>query len=267
MDSAANNGCEEAHLKVRIDYGKQPKKPAHSGGDSPDEPGGYAEPRILLCADTGVSVEFGDRIDPAVNRRVRLLHKRLKAGSHPGIIDMGPAYCSLFIRYDPRVCSLERLLCIIEENLAPLGAEGEGPEQIVEVPVCYGGRFGPDLGELARLRSLGVEEAAALHAAPLYHVYMIGFILGFPYLGGLDPRLHTPRKAGPVKAVPAGSVGVADRQTGIYPVQSPAGWWIVGRTPLKVFDLKRKEPFLFEAGDAVRFRQITREEFESYKGH
>lgn len=197
MDSVANNGYEEMRLRVQIDYGGQAQKTARSSEDSPGERGGYGEPRIFLCADTGVSVEFGDRIDPAINRRVRLLHKRLKAGSHPGIMDMGPAYCSLFIRYDPWVCSLEKLLCIIEQNLDPPGGEGEGSERIVEVPVCYGGRFGPDLEELARLRSIGVEEAAALHAAPLYRVYMIGFILGFPYLGGLDPRLHTPEKPAP----------------------------------------------------------------------
>jgi KipI family sensor histidine kinase inhibitor len=96
---------------------------------------------------------------------------------------------------------------------------------------------------------------------------MIGFILGFPYLGGLDPRLHTARKTGPGKGVPAGSVGIADRQTGIYPVVSPAGWWILGMTPLRVFDLRREQPFLFEPGDGVRLKQITREEFESYKDH
>jgi inhibitor of KinA len=96
---------------------------------------------------------------------------------------------------------------------------------------------------------------------------MIGFILGFPYLGGLDERLYTPRKKSPGKAVPPGSVGIADRQTGIYPVASPGGWWIVGRTPLKLFDLKREAPFLFTAGDTVRFKPITREEFESYKDH
>ena len=236
-----------------------------SAGASPGGPAGYNEPRIFLFADTGVSVEFGDRIDPGINRRVQSLYKRLKAGSHSGIIDMGPAYCSLFIRYDPWLCSLERLLCIIEENLEPEGSAGEGPERIIEVPVCYGGEFGPDIDEVANFHGIGAGEVAALHAAPLYQVYMIGFILGFPYLGGLDERLYTPRKIEPGKGVPAGSVAIADRQAGIYPVESPAGWWVVGRTPLDVFDLRRKEVFLFEAGDGVRFRQITREEFESHK--
>ncbi len=234
---------------------------------SPRNRGANSEPQVLLCGDTGVSVEFAKIIDPDINRRVRRLYKRLKTGAHPGIIDLGPAYCSLFIRYDPFICSLEKLLCIIEDNLEAPGGAVEDTPRIIEVPVCYGGEFGPDTGEVAGFHSLGAPQVAALHAAPLYRVYMIGFILGFPYLGGLDERLKTPRKKSPGPIVAPGSVGVADRQSGIYPVASPAGWWIIGRTPLKVFDLQRKRPFLFEAGDAVRFRQITREEFESYNDH
>ncbi|MDR3556555.1 MAG: 5-oxoprolinase subunit PxpB [Syntrophobacteraceae bacterium] len=226
-----------------------------------------SEPRVFLCGDTSVSVQFAEAIDPAINRRVRLLYKRLKATAYPGIIDLGPAYCSLFIRYDPWICSLENLLCVIEENLAPSGEADEAFQRVVEVPVCYGGEFGPDLDEVANFHSIAAGEVATLHAAPLYQVYMIGFILGFPYLGGLDQKLHTPRKMSPGKTVPAGSVGIADRQTGIYPVAGPGGWWIVGRTVLKVFDLKRDEPFLLEAGDCVRFKPITRAEFESYGDH
>lgn len=214
-------------MRVRIDRGAA----LCSADAGPDEPGGYAEPRVFLCGDTGVSVAFGGEIDPGINRKVHRLYKRLKAGSHPGIIDMGPAYCSLFIRYDPWICSLEKLLCIIEENLEAAragGVEGDGAERIVEVPVCYGGEFGPDIGEVASYHGIGETDVAALHAAPLYQVYMIGFILGFPYLGGLDQRLHTPRKKSPGKAVPAGSVGVADRQTGIYPVVSPGAGGLSG---------------------------------------
>ncbi len=255
-------------LKVQIDYGGPADEARLCSVDKgADKSAMYSEPRLFLCGDTGLSVEFGGEIDLSINRRVRRLYKKLKAGFYPGIIDMGPSYCSLFIRYDPWICSLEKLLCIIEENLEAPGEAIEAPERIVEVPVCYGGEFGPDIAEVANFHGIGVDEVAALHGAPLYHVYMIGFILGFPYLGGLDRRLYTPRKKSPGKAVPAGSVGIADRQTGIYPVVSPGGWWIVGMTPLKVFDLTREEPFLFEAGDGVRFKQITREEFESYKDH
>jgi KipI family sensor histidine kinase inhibitor len=221
----------------------------------------------MLCGDTGVSVEFAEEVDPEINRRVHSLHKRLKEGAYPGIIDMGPTYRSLYIRYDPFVCSLEKLTSIIEENLEVTGQKDQDKERTIEVPVCYGGAFGPDIGEVAKLRSMDEAQVEALHSARLYRVYMIGFILGFPYLGGLDERLYTPRKKSPGKAVPPGSVGIADRQTGIYPVASPGGWWIVGRTPLKLFDLKREAPFLFTAGDTVRFKPITREEFESYKDH
>ncbi|MDR3569477.1 MAG: 5-oxoprolinase subunit PxpB [Syntrophobacteraceae bacterium] len=253
--------------KLKIYFGGPAERaPLCSSDKAPEKWGVYPQPRVFLCGDTGVSVEFGDEIDPEINRLVRRLYKRLSTGAFSGIIDMGPAYCSLFIRYDPGVCSLERLLCIIEENLETAGGAGEGFERIVEVPVCYGGEFGPDIGEVANFHGIDEGEVAAFHAAPLYQVYMIGFILGFPYLGGLDSRLYTPRKKEPGNA-PAGSIGIADRQSGIYPVASPAGWWIVGMTPLKVFDLLREKPFLFEAGDTVRFRQITREEFESYKNH
>jgi len=136
--------------------------------------------------------------------------------------------------------------------------------QIMEIPVCYENDFGLDLQEIADFHDIDTESVIRLHTAPVYDVYMIGFVLGFPYLGGLDEKLYTPRKKSPRKVVPAGSVGIADRQTGIYPIQSPGGWQILGRTPVRLFDLERKNPFFLEMGDKVRFTAITRAEFESY---
>jgi inhibitor of KinA len=114
---------------------------------------------------------------------------------------------------------------------------------------------------------MSTESVIELHTAPIYHVYMIGFVLGFPYLGGLDQRLYTPRKKTPRKIIPAGSVGIADRQTGIYPIQSPGGWQVLGKTPVRLFDLERDNPFHFEMGDNIRFISITRAEFESYTNY
>jgi KipI family sensor histidine kinase inhibitor len=224
----------------------------------------HLKPKILLCGDTAVSVEFGDRIDPGINALVRRLYALLKAGGHPGITDLNPAYRSLFIQYDPWVCSFERLAGIIEMSLPLLDAAVEERAQVKDVPVCYGGLFGPDLEEIAALHGLCADEIIRLHCAPVYLVYMIGFTPGFAYLGGLDERLHTPRKREPRIRVAAGSVGIADQQTGIYAIESPGGWWLIGRTPLKLFDPGREPPSLIEAGDFVRFRPIAGDEFEKH---
>jgi inhibitor of KinA len=222
------------------------------------------EYRVLVCGDTGVSIEFGDAIDPAINAGVRRLFLALKSSRPVGVVDLIPTYRSLFIQYDPWRCSFERLLLLVE------GAMREGPDlpasdgPVVEIPVCYGGRYGPDLDELAGLHRLCVEEVIRIHCCPVYTVYMIGFTPGFPYLGGLDERLATPRRKEPRRKVPAGSVGIADRQTGIYPLESPGGWQIIGRTPVRLFDLNRPEPFLLSPGDRVRFVMITEDAFERH---
>ena len=222
------------------------------------------QPGILLCGDTGISVEFGERIDPEINARVRRLFMALKAKPLPGILDLNPTYRSLFIQYDPWVCSFERLARYVEERLDSEPPPDEEAAVTKEVPVCYGDKFGPDLEEVAALHNMSVEEVVRLHRAPVYQVYMIGFTPGFAYLGGLDHRLHTPRKSEPRKKVAAGSIGIADQQTGIYPIDSPGGWRLIGRTPLVLFDPAREQPFFLRAGDFVRFRPITGEEFEKH---
>ncbi|MEN6441472.1 MAG: 5-oxoprolinase subunit PxpB [Syntrophobacter sp.] len=224
----------------------------------------YSSPRILLCGDTGISVEFGDSIDPEINERVRSLFTYLRAKAYPGILDLNPTYRSLFIHYDPFVCSFERLAQLVSEGHEPGNIPAVETPAVKEIPVCYGGDFGPDLEEVAAFHGIGVEEVIRLHLIPLYRVYMIGFTPGFAYLGGLDKRLHTPRKREPRKKVSAGSIGIADQQTGIYSIDSPGGWQLIGRTPLRLFDPSREVPFLIEAGDMVRFRPITGEEFEKH---
>ncbi|MHC1742415.1 MAG: 5-oxoprolinase subunit PxpB [Syntrophobacteraceae bacterium] len=225
----------------------------------------YASPRILPCGETAVSVELGSGIDRSVNSRVHALRQAIKALELPGILDLTPTYRSLLIQYDPWDCSFEQLLIVVEGCLEGLvSAKPEQPET-VEIPVCYGGVYGPDLDDVAAIHGCTVSLVVALHSAPAYHVYMIGFAPGFPYLGGLDERLYTPRLNEPRQKVPAGSVGIADRQTGIYPLESPGGWRLIGRTPLKLFDLDRTTPFLISPGSTVRFVPITREAFEGYQ--
>jgi KipI family sensor histidine kinase inhibitor len=227
----------------------------------------YESPHFLPCGDGAVSVEFGRCIDLGLNRKVQQLFKHLKQSTPAGLIDLIPSYRSLLIQYDPLILTAEDLTSLVLSALEE-GTEAdfqEGP--LVEIPVCYGGGFGPDLSEVASCLNLDPEEVIVIHSRTVYHTYMIGFSPGFPFLGGLDPRLFIPRKKCPREKVPAGSVGLAGQQTGIYSVDSPGGWQLIGRTPLKLFDLRRPDPIFLRAGYRIRFRPIKAEEFEGYSNH
>lgn len=227
----------------------------------------YDRPLFLPCGDTGLTVEFADGIDHRVNDRVQRLFRYFRAKSFVGIVDLNPTYRSLFIQYHPRECSFENLVLHVEEALGALEGDVVYESAPLRIPVCYGRHFGPDLEEVAAFHGITTEEVVHLHSAPEYYVYMIGFTPGFPYLGGLDERLFTPRKREPRKWVSAGTVGLADRQTGIYSIDSPGGWQLIGKTPFKLFDINRPEPFLFKPGDSLRFFPITEGEFENYSRH
>ena len=207
-------------------------------------------------------VEFGEGIDAETNARVRLLHHALRDGAHAGIVETVPTYRSLMVHYDPLVLFGDAL-----EDLLLTGA-GRLPEQIreqvrtVEIPVRYGGEAGPDLAEVAAIAGLDQQAVVDLHAGGDYVVFMLGFMPGFPYLGGLPPGIATPRLATPRTAVPAGSVGIAGAQTGIYPSESPGGWRLIGRTPVRLFDPFRSPPALLEAGDHVRFVSVSQADYE-----
>ena len=222
-----------------------------------------SSPRFFPCGDTGLIVELGDAIDLHVNMRVHQLRRSLEQKKIPGLVALVPTYRSLFVQYDPWRCSYERLIGIIQDRLEDADSKAASV-RTVEIPVCYGGEYGPDLHVVASHNGLDPDEVIRRHAAGRYHVYMLGFTPGFPYMGGLDPRLHTPRKKQPRTKVPAGSVGIAEGQTGIYPIESPGGWQIIGRTPLTLFDPNRKPPFLVEAGDTIVFRPIARGTFERF---
>ena len=223
----------------------------------------FAEPRFRLSGDRGLLVELGEGIDPEVNRRVRALFMALEQDSPSWLVEAVPTYRSLLILYDPAQAHPDQIRRHMLE-LRRREAEIEiPPPEVVEIPVCYGGELGPDLEYVAECHGLSPEEVVSLHSRPDYQIYMIGFTPGFPFLGGLPEELHTPRRESPRSAVPAGSVGIANAQTGIYPVTSPGGWQIIGRTPLNIFDPRRENPFLLKAGDLLRFRPISRQEYDS----
>ncbi len=221
--------------------------------------------KFFACGDKALSVVIGEEIDVSINRRVHLLKRALEIRSVPGIFALVPSYRALLIQYDPLLCSFERLMVEVEKVFENLGDETTD-EKVLEVPVCYDRDFGLDIEEVAYLNGLKVEDVIEIHTSSIYQVFMLGFTPGFCYLGKLDPRLWTPRKKEPRKKVPPGSVGIADKQTGIYSIESPGGWQIIGRTPLRLFDPERNPPFLLKAGNRVRFRAIGRKEFESFSG-
>ena len=214
--------------------------------------------RFAPLGEQGLVVELGDRIDPALNARVHRLARAIRDELAGEALEVVPSYRSLLVLFDPlrteRAWLARRvraLLDALEEELAA------PPGRLVEIPVCYGGEHGPDLAAIASRAGLSVEEAVALHSSTEYLVHMLGFMPGFPYLGGMPERLATPRLAEPRARVPAGSVGIAGGQSGIYPVASPGGWRLVGRTPLRLFTPVLPRPFLLAPGDRVRFVPIA----------
>lgn len=219
--------------------------------------------KLLTAGEQGLVIEFGDSIDSAVNSRVHQIAGRLATGGIEGIIEVVPTYRSLLVYFDPLMVSRQALTLKIRSMLAEKEpADARQPDaRVVEIPVCYGGEFGPDLDFVASHNSLSGEEVIAIHTSVPYMVYMLGFMPGFPYLGGMSERIATPRLATPRTVIPAGSVGIAGTQTGFYPVESPGGWQIIGRTPIKAFDPAAQNPFPFAAGDYLKFRSITTEEF------
>jgi inhibitor of KinA len=225
----------------------------------------YDKLHYLIMGDRSVLVELGDEISPQVNRRVRKFYVALTENPIEGTIEIVPAYRSLLIIYDP----LKLDLVMIKNRMEDLQKKIEGIEipepKILEVPAIYGGKYGPDMEWVASYHAMSVEEVIQLHTATTYQVYMIGFMPGFPYMGELPVSLATPRRETPRTVIPQGSVAIAQRQTGIYPVESPGGWQILGRTPLKLFNPLQSPPTILEMGDLVKFFSIGEEEFKRWQ--
>lgn len=222
----------------------------------------FTEPECKACGDQGLLVEYGQGIDPAINRRVVADLSRLERLKPAWLREALPGYGSLLVIYEPQRAEARTVLEFMLGLAKDLSRAEIPPARTVEIPVCYGDDFGPDLEFVARTHALSPAEVIGLHSQPTYHVYMLGFTPGFPYLGGLPEKLNTPRLRTPRIKVPAGSVGIAGGQTGIYSLDSPGGWQLIGRTPLRLFAPDRKNPFLLGAGDQLRFRPITKPEYE-----
>lgn len=217
--------------------------------------------KVLPVGERAILVEFGDDISPDLQAQVAALAQLLEDDPHAALAEWVPTYRSLLIYYDPQLAPYGQLAAWLEESLGRAQVKAPAPARRVTIPVLYGGAMGPDLEAVAAHTGLNSRQLIELHQAPDYLVYMLGFLPGFPYLGGLDPRLYTPRLSTPRTRVAAGSVGIADKQTGIYPLSSPGGWQLIGRTPLRLFDQSREQPFLLRAGDILSFRAIDEEEF------
>lgn len=213
-------------------------------------------PRFLLSGDTALVVELGDEISPEINRRVRDLSVAIEKANIPGVFDYLPTYRSVLVYYDPLATSLEKLKLEIERLNNGAGNQEVGEPMVVHLPTLYGGDHGPDIEFVAENAGISVEEVIATHSGTDYLVYMMGFSPGFAYLGGLSEKLVTPRLSSPRIEIPAGSVGIAETQTGVYPIASPGGWRLIGRTPVKLFDSLRVPPVLLNAGDYVRFTPV-----------
>lgn len=223
------------------------------------------EVKILTAGDSSVLIEFGKTISPEINRKIMAIVQIIREQHIEGIVDMIPAFCSLLINYDPRVITYEQITERITAILKMEVKSEEAKKTVVEIPVCYGGKYGPDIDTIAENAGLSVEEVIQIHSSRDYLIYMLGFLPGFSYLGGLDERIHTPRLANPRLKIAAGSVGIGGSQTGIYPMDSPGGWQLLGMTPVKTYDPDREVPILYEAGQYIRFVPIDEKEYERIK--
>lgn len=221
--------------------------------------------RYMPFGDSALVVKFGDVIDVEVNRKVLALDQALRQRKVFGVEECVPTYGSLLIRYNPLKTTYEQLVYQIrdiERTMQTAPTKKTETKEII-IPTVYGGEYGPDLKQVAELHGLTEEEVVRIHSNRPYTVYMIGFVAGFPYLGVVDDVIATPRLKTPRIKVPEGSVGIAGKQTGIYPREAPGGWRIIGRTPLKLFDPTKDPPALLKPGDTVRFKPITETEFQA----
>ncbi len=218
---------------------------------------------ITIAGDSAINLTFADTITPETSTLIRQAADGLSQDPVPGIVELVPTFCSLMVCYDPLQIGYDQLIERLQGKLRNLGTVEMGVRQVVHIPVCYGGEFGPDLGAVAEHAGLPEQEVIDVHSSHDYLIDMLGFLPGFAYLGGLDPRLHTPRLDVPRTSIPAGSVGIGGAQTGVYPLASPGGWQIIGRTPLKPYDPDREKPILYEAGQYLRFEPIDEDEYQA----
>jgi len=219
--------------------------------------------RFLPCGDSAVTVEFSKEINEETNRKIRFLATEIERKAIRGVHESVPTFCSITVYFDPLVISGKKLQ---KKILNIIHAYKEGSAQkrrVFLIPVCYEGDYAPDMEDVCLLTGLTREEVIQIHSSTDYLIYMLGFLPGFPYLGGMYPRIEAPRLDSPRTTIPEGAVGIGGKQTGIYPLASPGGWRLIGRTPVKVYDPDRENPIVYKAGDYIRFIPISAEEFEN----
>lgn len=219
--------------------------------------------KILNAGESGLIVEFGNQISPIINAKVNKLNELIKTDKWSGVIETIPTYRSLLVLFDPLSISKLELKTKIEVLMPQLENVAQGKNsRIVSIPVCYEQELAPDMEFVCKHTGLSAHEVIQIHTEPEYLVYMIGFMAGFPYLGGMNEKLATPRLSQPRTQIPAGAVGIADKQTGIYPVVSPGGWQLIGCTPVPIYNPSSSQPFLFAAGDFLKFKSIDSKEYQ-----
>lgn len=216
---------------------------------------------IANASDDSVLVRFEERIDPEIAGKVRKAGLSVRKASLPWITDIVPSYNELLVIYEPGSVKPSVALAAVKDAVEQASGTEASKPRLKRIPVCYGGAFGPDLPEVSRHTGLDPEQVVKLHSSARYLIYMIGFTIGFPYLGGMDPRLETPRLAVPRAKVPRGSVGIGGKQTGIYSLDTPGGWQIIGRSPVKLVDITRMPPAILSAGDYIEFMPIGEDEY------
>lgn len=242
--------------------------------------GHLMETEIVPLGDTALVVKLGEAIHPAVNQKVRQLADYLEKNPFRWMVEYVPAFTSVTLYYDimrllselggtreqeEDVYPFELAAAFVRDELRKLEGTGLPPSRVIQIPVCYGGELGPDLTEVAEHHGLTPEEVIEIHTSADYLVYMLGFAPGFAYLGGMSERIATPRRQTPRLSIPAGTVGIAGDQTGVYPLETPGGWQLIGRTPIELFRPGQMPPTLLGAGNTVRFYPISRGQFDAWE--
>ncbi|WP_409228812.1 5-oxoprolinase subunit PxpB [Gudongella sp. SC589] len=222
----------------------------------------YDKVKYLPAGDSALTMEFGNEISVQINKRIRNTVTAIENNPPEGLRELIPTYRSIQVIYDPMLSDFEKMVQGLEEVMGSVGEGGEDNYRIVEIPTCYGGDYGADIEFVAKHNDLTVEEVIRIHSSTDYLLYMLGFTPGFGYLGGMSEKIATPRLEVPRTIIPAGSVGIAASQTGIYPIDSPGGWQLIGRTPIKLYDPLAEVPVLLNAGDYVRFKPISEDKYK-----
>ncbi len=212
--------------------------------------------------DSGIIVTVGQNISEAINREVVRFAQAIEELHSDGIKEMIPTYQSLLVIYDPLKISFDSLLLDLKSIESNIKINGMEKTEVIHIPTLYGSKYGLDLEYVSEYNQLSPKEVIALHSSEVYRVYMLGFTPGFPYLGGMNEKIATPRLEIPRMKIEAGSVGIAGNQTGVYPIESPGGWQIIGRTPLKLFDIENEPIFSIKAGQYIKFDPINEAEYE-----